>query len=344
LERLGAVAQSPSLGGALAAARELLGMGLSYVTRHTDGEQVFLHIDGDAESFGVGVGTRLPLEETYCQRILDGRLPALMPDLAAVPAAQAMGVTAGAGVGAYISVPVRGVDGSLTGTLCCANHAAQPDLCERDLQFLHVLARVIGDQLERERIALEQRRVQTENAGVRALLAAVEARDSYTASHSRSVVSLAAQVARGLGCDERTTHEVELVALLHDIGKLTIPDAILSHHGPLDESQWEVMRTHSAAGAAIVSQIPELTALAPAIRAEHERWDGAGYPDGLTGEQIPVASRITLVCDAFHAMTSDRPYRRALALGAACAELREHAGTQFCPRATAALLDILEAA
>ncbi|MCW3040782.1 MAG: hypothetical protein JWM31_2687 [Solirubrobacterales bacterium] len=343
LGRLGAVAQRPSLGGALTAARELLGMGLAYVTRMTETEQVFLRTDGDVESFGVDAGTRLPLGDTYCQAILDGRLPALMPDVAAIPHAAAMAVTATASIGAYVSVPVMNAAGTRTGTLCCANHDPQPALADRDLQFLHVLARIIGDELERDQADVERQRLAAEAAGVRALLAAVQARDSYTAAHSRSVVELARAVARACGCDEGEIHRAEVVALLHDIGKLTIPDAVLNHPGALNAEQWAIMRTHAPAGAAIAAGIPELADLAPAIRAEHERWDGGGYPDGLAGEAIPLASRITFVCDAYHAMTSDRPYRPALAHHVAVAELRRHAGSQFCPRATAALLGLLGA-
>ncbi|MGI9184887.1 MAG: HD-GYP domain-containing protein [Solirubrobacteraceae bacterium] len=99
--------------------------------------------------------------------------------------------------------------------------------------------------------------------------------------------------------------------ILHDIGKLAIPDAILPKPGPLTEGEWAVMRTHPIASEQLLSQVPSLDHLRCAVRAEHERWDGAGYSDGLAGFEIPLASRITLVCDAFHAMTSARPYRRA---------------------------------
>ncbi len=342
LERLGAVARNPTVDGALRAARELLGMGLAYATRHTDTEQQFLHVSGDAESFGVGPGTRMPLEATYCQAILDGHLPALMPDLRAIPLAAAMPVTEAADVGAYVSVPILDPEGRLTGTLCCADHAEQPGLGPRDLQFLHVLARLIGDQLERDRVAVRTRRLEMESAGVRALMAAVHARDQYTAEHSRSVVSLAGRVAVELGCDDDAVREAEHVALLHDLGKLRVPDEILHSPQPLTDEQWAVMRTHPAAGAAIVAEIPELAALAPAIRAEHERWDGGGYPDGLAEDEIPLASQITFVCDAFHAMTSDRPYRRAMTYADAMAELRRHTGTQFAPGPALALLALLD--
>jgi diguanylate cyclase (GGDEF)-like protein len=183
--------------------------------------------------------------------------------------------------------------------------------------------------------------IPSELASLRALLAAVNARDSYTALHSRQVVTLARQVARRLGLDAATIMEVEHIAHLHDLGKIAVPDAILRKPGPLTHHEQTLMRQHPVVGADILASVPELEHLAPAVRAEHERWDGGGYPDGLAGERIPVASRITLVCDAFHAMTSDRPYRRAMPLEEALEEIRRHAGSQFCPRAAAALLAVL---
>ena len=183
-----------------------------------------------------------------------------------------------------------------------------------------------------------------EMSSLRALLAAVNARDSYTAMHSREVVTLARGVARRLGLDEAKTSEVEHIALLHDLGKIAIPDAILRKPGPLTSHEQTLMRQHPVVGAQILASMPELAHLAPAARAEHERWDGGGYPDGLAGEDIPIASRITLVCDAYHAMTSNRPYRRAMSSAAAREEIRREAGAQFCPYAAAALLEVLTAA
>jgi len=187
-------------------------------------------------------------------------------------------------------------------------------------------------------------RASAEMASLRALLAAVNARDSYTAMHSRVVVTLARGVARRLGLDEAQTVEVEHIALVHDLGKIAMPDAILRKTGPLTSQEQTLMRQHPVVGAQILASMPELTHLASAVRAEHERWDGDGYPDGLAGEEIPVASRIALVCDAYHAMTSNRPYRRAMSEAAAREEIRREAGAQFCPHAAAALLAVLEAA
>ena len=180
-------------------------------------------------------------------------------------------------------------------------------------------------------------------ASLRALLAAVNARDSYTATHSREVVTLARGVARRLGLDESQASEVEHIALLHDLGKIAVPDAILRKAGPLTHHEQTLMRQHPVIGAEILASMPELAHLSPAVRAEHERWDGGGYPDGLAGEQIPIASRIGLVCDAYHAMTSNRPYRWAMSATAARQEIRREAGAQFCPHASAALLELLEA-
>jgi two-component system, cell cycle response regulator len=174
------------------------------------------------------------------------------------------------------------------------------------------------------------------------LLAALEARDFYTGEHSKRVVALASTVARKLGLDQDSIRDVEQVALLHDIGKVGIPDAILQKQGPLDDQEWQLMRQHPVVGERIIAGTPGLSHLAAAMRAEHERWDGGGYPDELAGEQIPLASRITLACDALHAMTSDRPYRPAMTRQRAYEELREGAGSQFDPRVIKALLAEVE--
>jgi HD-GYP domain-containing protein (c-di-GMP phosphodiesterase class II) len=155
------------------------------------------------------------------------------------------------------------------------------------------------------------------------------------------VVSLAAAVARRQGLNEPAIAEVRLAALLHDVGKIAIPDAILNKPGPLTVQEWEIMRTHPIQSEQIVIETPGLERLGPVLRAEHERWDGSGYPDGLAGQAIPLASRITFLCDAYHAMTSDRPYRPALSPAAAREQITAGAGTQFCPSCVRPLLDEL---
>jgi putative nucleotidyltransferase with HDIG domain len=246
-----------------------------------------------------------------------------------------------ADIGAFATVPITLSDGQLYGTLCAASHPAQPSLEFRDLQFLHVFARIVADQIERARQQERGRTLELRASATSTLLAAIGARDGYTGAHSQAVLNLAVGVAERLGLDEHAIDHVRQAALLHDIGKIAIPDAILNKPGPLTSEEWEVMRTHPIASEQIVRSAGGLQELAPVLRAEHERWDGSGYPDGLSGEQIPLASRITFVCDAYHAMTSDRPYRSALSVDVARKQIADGAGTQFCPDSAHALLAVL---
>jgi putative nucleotidyltransferase with HDIG domain len=163
-------------------------------------------------------------------------------------------------------------------------------------------------------------------------------RDRYTGEHSESVAELAVQVAYSLGLDERRVEQVRTAAVLHDIGKVGIPDDVLHKPGKLSAREWDTMREHPVIGERIVRTIPGLGPVARIVRHEHERWDGDGYPDGLAGEAIPIGSRIILACDAYHAMTSDRPYRRALSHGDAVRELTRGAGNQFDPAVTKVLI------
>ena len=175
-------------------------------------------------------------------------------------------------------------------------------------------------------------------AAVQALAAAIEARDNYTHDHSEQVVSLATDVARLLGLSPSEQDTVRHGALLHDVGKLAIPNEILHKPGPLNDAEWRVMAEHPVIGERILRRTPQLGHLAPVVRHEHERWDGNGYPDGLAGTEIPIASRIILACDAYNAMITTRPYREAMSPEDAVAELRDKSGTQFDPQVVAALL------
>ena len=146
-------------------------------------------------------------------------------------------------------------------------------------------------------------------AAVAALAAAIDARDNYTLSHSKEVVELAGAVAKRLGLSDAEIAQVRDGAMLHDVGKVAIPNEILNKPGPLDEAEWKIMREHPVIGEQILLRTPELVRIAPLVRHEHERWDGAGYPDGLAGEAIPIGSRIIFACDAYNAMITARPYR-----------------------------------
>ena len=326
----------------LALAREALGMDVAFVSEFTEERMEFRALEGDAESFGWQEGGGVPLDGTFCKRVVDGTLPSVVPDAKSDGRVSGLEVTREAGIGSYVGVPLRLSSGRVYGTLCCLSHDPDARLQERDARFMEVLARLVADQIEREEMEAERRRLEVRATGVGALLAALAARDGYTGEHSEAVVGHAVAVARRMGLPEAGVTEVEQAALLHDIGKIGVGDTILNKPGPLTDAEWEIMRMHPAIGEEIVASTKDLSHLAPAIRADHERWDGGGYPDGLSGEEIPIASRIVLVCDAFHAMTSDRPYRKALGVEEALGELRKNAGSQFCPRTVEVFVGVVE--
>jgi two-component system cell cycle response regulator len=159
--------------------------------------------------------------------------------------------------------------------------------------------------------------------------------------HLRSVSALARQVGTELGLERGELTALSRAAELHDIGKVAIPDAILDKPGPLSEAEWEFMKQHTILGERILSSAPALAHLAPFVRASHEHFDGSGYPDGLADDEIPLVARIILACDAFAAMTSERPYAAAHSEESAIAELHRCAGTQFDPRIVEILCDVL---
>ena len=179
---------------------------------------------------------------------------------------------------------------------------------------------------------------------VEALANALEANDEYTSTHARWISDLSLRVGRELGLDEGALKQLELGALLHDIGKIGVPSAILLKPGRLSAAERAIIEMHPVLGERIIAPIDRLQEVRVVVRHCHERWDGRGYPDGLVGEAIPLESRIIFVCDAYHAMTTDRPYRRRLSHPEAVRRLREGAGSQFDPRVVEICLGVLEAA
>jgi HD-GYP domain-containing protein (c-di-GMP phosphodiesterase class II) len=167
-------------------------------------------------------------------------------------------------------------------------------------------------------------------ATVRALAGAVEARDAYTAHHGDRVTAYGLELALASGLELADELELECAFLLHDIGKVAIPDGILFKAGTLDPHEREVMERHPVIGEEIIREIPFLEPARPLVRHHHERWDGGGYPDGLSGEEIPVAARVFALADALDALTSDRPYRAAVGIAQA-REVLEASDGQFDP-------------
>ncbi len=176
-----------------------------------------------------------------------------------------------------------------------------------------------------------------------ALLQTLAERDPRLADHLHDVAELAEAVGRALGLTPETVDQLRQAAELHDVGKVAIPDAILAKRGPLDADEWAFVRRHTVIGERIINAAPALAGVAGLVRSSHERWDGTGYPDRLSGEAIPVGARVVAVCDAYDAMTTDRSYRRAMEPAQALAELRRCAGTQFDPRVAEALGAVLAA-
>jgi diguanylate cyclase (GGDEF)-like protein len=172
---------------------------------------------------------------------------------------------------------------------------------------------------------------------------AVDMRMNAEHEHSRAVANCAVSIAVVLGWEEDMIGMLRIAAMLHDVGKVTVPDQILRKPGRLTAEEFEVIKGHSIAGADLVSRVEGMDMIVPWIRHSHESFDGSGYPDGLRGEAIPQASRIMLVADAFDAITSTRAYREALSVAHACSELKEHAGSQFDPTCVDALMVCLEA-
>jgi HD-GYP domain-containing protein (c-di-GMP phosphodiesterase class II) len=170
----------------------------------------------------------------------------------------------------------------------------------------------------------------------------LEEDDEYTGHHTEDVVDLSVRVAEELSVSEDVRRETELGALLHDIGKIHIPDAIINKAGPLDDEEWAIMKTHTVEGQRMLDRVGGfLSSVGLVVRASHERYDGRGYPDGLAGGDIPLAARIVAVCDSFNAMTTTRTYRRAMPVSEAVAEVRRCAGTQFDPMVADALLAVV---
>jgi len=171
----------------------------------------------------------------------------------------------------------------------------------------------------------------------------VEADDTYTGEHCKSVLRLALALADELGLDADAKRNVEFGALLHDVGKITVPKEIINKPGKLDEREWEIIKTHTIEGQRMLERIGGfMREIGHIVRASHERWDGCGYPDGLSGHGIPLEARVVSACDAFNAMTTTRSYRQAMSSQDALAELDRCAGSHFDPRVVRGLVAVVE--
>src|SRR4051794_38423128 len=217
-------ADTSAMEGLLAAAREVLGMEFAYLAETRETALVLRDVDGDTAAYnGVGAGFSLPRTYSWCHSMVAGELPPIITDARVVPEASSHAFVAATGIRAYAGVPVHRADGTLYGSLCCLSREPKPELGERDLRYLRMLARIATDLLSAAEDSERHRRAEVEAAAGQALLAALNARENYTAAHSEAVLALALDVAAELGMDDDNVASVGQVALLHDIGKVGVP-------------------------------------------------------------------------------------------------------------------------
>jgi HD-GYP domain-containing protein (c-di-GMP phosphodiesterase class II) len=196
------------------------------------------------------------------------------------------------------------------------------------------LARSIGEQAASAlyRVELFVKLEESYLETVLALANAVDAKDTYTADHAQHLAIIALAIGREMGMTEHELEGLRYGAILHDIGKIGVPDAVLQKPSRLDPAEWAQMREHPSIGARILAPVPHLASAAQIVHHHYERYDGKGYPDGLVGEAIPLGARILTVVDSYNAITDKRVYKEARSHAEAVSELRKHAGTQFDPR------------
>ena len=225
------------------------------------------------------------------------------------------------------------------GCIVAAVGEGGPEFSERDLELLDGIAQ--GARLAMASVRNVESLESTFLSTVEALANALEANDEYTSSHTRWITDAALSVGTELALDAKALKRLELGALFHDIGKIGVPTSILGKPGPLTPEEQRLIEMHPQLGERILSPIERLAEVRPIVESAHEHFDGGGYPRGKAGEEIPLESRIILVCDAFHAMTTDRPYRRQLPVEEACRRLEEEAGGEFDPRIVEVFLRVL---
>ena len=306
------------------------------MARQLTGAEVglFTEAEGDDVVASLGVDDLEPfIAEAlfeFTRRVRTENAPLVENDSAKLPD--------GAGLVNLSALPVA-AKGKESGVLLLANKRSG-DFNEQDTKLLLSIGQHAGIALENVRLHHELNEAYASTIAV--LADAIEAKDAYTRGHCESVMRLAVEVARRLDLKGEKLDEVRYSALLHDIGKIGVPDGILLKPGKLMAEEFLIIQKHPAIGRDLVSRVPTLMRLTDAILHHHEKWDGSGYPDGLSGEGIPLAARIVGAVDAFDAMTTPRPYRDMVSHQAAVAELKRCAGTQFDPQIVDLIDQILQ--
>nr|WP_256488158.1 HD domain-containing phosphohydrolase [Deinococcus sp. HSC-46F16] len=324
----------------LSLARRLLGFEVSarleyggerFVARHVDGTlepQALAVLQGMVYREGVGLAGQALLRGTTVWS----------SDYASEPLSLACWRRCG--LKSVVIVPVRS-GGRVTGAVGLLNFSSWRVITPQVRRLLEAVAFRLGHAAEQQRAVQEVRHAL--HSGVLALGVALEARDLETAGHTERVVALSVALGERLGLGGQRLEALRQGASLHDIGKLTIPDAVLLKPGKLTPEEWAVMQEHAGRGAAIAGRLSGLLpGTLDVIRSHHEKWDGSGYPDGLAGEAIPLVARVFAICDVYDALTQARPYKRAWTHEEALAELRTQSGRHFDPAVVTAFLEIVD--
>ena len=245
------------------------------------------------------------------------------------------------GIGPAVAVPLRS-EREMIGVFCLGRkrRSDAAPFTDAEVRTLDGLAEIGGNAIRRARLFqnLENAYIQM----VVSLARTMDARDSYTSGHSERISEWAEAIGRELGCAAEEVQDIRWGALLHDIGKIGIPDAILRKPGKLTDAEWAIMRKHPEIGEEILGSTERMRGVAALVRHHQEKWNGTGYPDKLSGEEIPLGARILAVCDAYSAITDDRPYKRARTHDQALEELHRCEGSHFDPRVVAAFCQVVE--
>jgi HD-GYP domain-containing protein (c-di-GMP phosphodiesterase class II) len=271
------------------------------------------------------------------------RMPLYIPDVNSDPRFIKFPENARALVKTYFGIPLV-YQGILLGVLDL-NFQKKTELTREDISFLtiagHLAAIALQAFLSREEALAKQEELRNTLLGtITSLSLAVEAKDSYTGTHLKDVQEITRKIGSLMGLSSEELEDLQYAAVLHDIGKVGIPDSVLRKPDRLTPEEWQIMKQHSIIGERIISSIPGLANVAKFVRWHHERWDGKGYPDGLKDYEIPVPVRILTVVDAYSAMREKRPYRDSLPREVAVYELKKNAGTQFDPRVVELFLSL----
>jgi len=239
----------------------------------------------------------------------------------------------------FVSVPLK-VQNRVRGVLNINNKESGQKFDEKDLWLLTILADQAAMTIENAELYKHMQ--DTYLGTIQTLARAIDAKDPYTKGHSDRVTHYAVKVAREMKLSESEVRNIEYASLIHDIGKIGIQEAILSKRGKLSDTEYEILKMHPLIGESIITPVKFLNGIAPLILYHHERFDGKGYLEGLSGEKIPLGARIISVADAFDAMTSDRPYRKGFTEEDARRELEKESGRRFDPEVVKAFLNLLD--